>query len=52
VAAVELLLERGYSACEIDFEGGSGWSKYAERLRESAREAGIALSMHAPIPTF
>jgi hypothetical protein len=51
--AVELLLERGYSACEIDFEGGfwMDW-KYAERLGESAREAGIALSVHARIPAF
>jgi len=23
-AAIELLLERGYSACEIDFEAASG----------------------------
>jgi hypothetical protein len=34
-AAVELLLERGYSACEIHFEGGFriDW-KYAERLAD------------------
>jgi hypothetical protein len=34
-AAVELLLELGYSACEIDFEGGfwMDW-KYAERLAD------------------
>jgi deoxyribonuclease-4 len=51
--AVELLLERGYTACEVDFEGGfwMDWD-YAERLGELAREAGITLSVHAPIPAF
>src|SRR5918911_49273 len=36
-AAVEILLERGYSACEIDFEG-KFWMDYgwAERLGELA----------------
>jgi deoxyribonuclease IV len=51
-AAVELLLERGYTACEIDFEGGF-WMKpeweWAGRLGELAREHGVALSVHAPI---
>jgi deoxyribonuclease-4 len=54
-AAVELLLERGHSACEIDFEGGF-WMKdewrFATRLGELAAEAGIALSVHAPIAAF
>jgi deoxyribonuclease IV len=52
-AAVELLLERGYSACEIDFEGGF-WMDYpwAERFGEVAREAGIVLSVHAPLAGF
>jgi deoxyribonuclease-4 len=52
-AAVALLLERGYSACEIDFEGGF-WMDYpwAERFGELAREAGIVLSVHAPIAGF
>src|SRR6266536_6341443 len=52
-AAVELLLERGYNACEIDFAGGF-WMDYpwAERLGELAREAGIVLSVHAPIAGF
>ena len=52
-AAVELLLERGYSACEIDFASGF-WMDYpwAERFGELAREAGIALSVHAPIAGF
>src|SRR2546427_5228821 len=51
--AVDLLVERGYGACEIDFEGGfwMDW-EYAERLGELARDAGIALSIHAPIPAF
>jgi deoxyribonuclease-4 len=52
-AAVEILLERGYTACEIDFEG-KFWMDYpwAERLGELAREADIALSVHAPIAGF
>jgi deoxyribonuclease-4 len=51
--AVELLLERGYSACEIDFESGF-WMDYpfAERFGEVARGAGIILSVHAPIAGF
>jgi deoxyribonuclease-4 len=51
-AALEILLERGYTACEIDFEGGF-WMKdeweFARRLGELAAEAGIALSVHSPI---
>src|SRR3954468_9072458 len=52
-AAIELLLERGYSACEIDFEG-KFWMDYpwAERFGGLAREAGIVLSVHAPIAGF
>jgi deoxyribonuclease IV len=52
-AAVELLLERGYTACEIDFEG-KFWMDYpwAERFGGLAREAGIVLSVHAPIAGF
>jgi deoxyribonuclease IV len=48
--AVELLLERDYDACEIDFESGF-WMDYpwAERLGELAREHDIALSVHAPL---
>ncbi len=48
--AVELLVEAGYSACEIDFEGGF-WMDYpwAERLGEVAREHDVALSVHAPL---
>jgi deoxyribonuclease-4 len=51
-AAVDLLLERGYSACEIDFEGGF-WMKpeweWASRFGELAGTNKIALSIHAPI---
>src|SRR5439155_14958350 len=52
-AAVELLLERGYGACEIDFEGRF-WMDYpfAERLGALAAEHGIALSVHAPLAGF
>src|SRR5207247_10481196 len=44
---------RGYTACEIDFEGRfwMGWD-FAEQFGELAREAGIALSVHAPIAGF
>lgn len=52
-AAVELLLERGYDACELDLESGF-WLDYpwAERLGALARDAGIALSVHAPLFAF
>jgi deoxyribonuclease IV len=52
-AAIEALLERGYDACEIDFETGF-WMDYpwAERLGELAREHDIALSVHAPLFGF
>jgi deoxyribonuclease-4 len=48
--AIALLLAEGYDACEIDFEGGF-WMDYpwAERLGEVAREADVALSVHAPL---
>jgi deoxyribonuclease IV len=52
-AAIVLLQERGYTACEIDFEG-KFWMDYpwAERFGELVREAGIVLSVHAPIAGF
>ena len=52
-AAIDLLLERGYDACEVDFEGGF-WMDYpwAERFGQLARDAGIVLSVHAPIAGF
>jgi deoxyribonuclease-4 len=51
--AVKLLLERGYDACEIDFETGF-WMDYpwAERLGELAHEHDVALSVHAPLFGF
>jgi deoxyribonuclease IV len=51
--AIELLQERGFTACEIDFEG-KFWMDYpwAERFGELARDAGIVLSVHAPIAGF
>jgi deoxyribonuclease-4 len=51
--AIEALLERGYDACEIDFESGF-WMDYpfAERLGELARESDVALSVHAPLFGF
>src|SRR3954447_12843099 len=52
-AAIALLQERGFTACEIDFEG-KFWMEYpwAERFGQLAREAGIVLSVHAPIAGF
>jgi deoxyribonuclease-4 len=52
-AAIEALLARGYTACEIDFESGF-WMDYpfAERLGELAREHDVALSVHAPLFGF
>ena len=51
--AIELVLERGYAACEVDFESGF-WMDYqfAERLGELAREHDVALSVHAPLFGF
>ncbi|MGH3065926.1 MAG: TIM barrel protein [Gaiellaceae bacterium] len=51
--AIEALLDRGYSACEVDFESGF-WMDYpfAERLGELARANDIALSVHAPLFGF
>jgi deoxyribonuclease IV len=51
--AVDELLRRGYDACEIDFEG-SFWMDYpwAERFGEIARDANVALSIHAPLFGF
>src|SRR5438552_14308357 len=51
--AIEVLLERGYTACEIDFEQRF-WMDYdfAARFGALAREHGIVLSVHAPIAGF
>jgi deoxyribonuclease-4 len=51
--AVGLLVERGYTACEIDFEGGFWMDKdWAARLGASASDAGLLLSVHAPLAAF
>ena len=52
-AAIALVVERGYDACEIDFESGF-WMDYpfAERLGELARQHDVALSVHAPLFGF
>ena len=52
-AAIALLRKRGFNACEIDFEGGF-WMDYdwAAEFGKRAREAKIALSLHAPIAGF
>jgi deoxyribonuclease-4 len=52
-AAIALLKKRGFNACEIDFEGGF-WMDYdwAAEFGTRAREAKIALSVHAPIAGF
>src|SRR3989442_15764868 len=51
--AIALLQERGFTACEIDFEG-KFWMDYpwAEKFGELARDADIVLSVHAPIAGF
>ena len=53
VAAIAFLKKRGFNACEIDFEGGF-WMGYdwAAEFGTRAREAKIALSVHAPIAGF
>jgi len=51
--AVEVLRERGYTACEIDFASGF-WMDYpwAEEFGKLARRRRVALSVHAPIAGF
>jgi deoxyribonuclease-4 len=52
-AAVDALLERGLTACEIDFEGRF-WMDYdfAAEFGELCRANDIVLSVHAPIAGF
>src|SRR5215216_1595838 len=52
-AAIALLRERSFDACEIDFEG-KFWMDYAwaASFGELARKAKIVLSVHAPIAGF
>ena len=51
--AVDLLVAGGYTACEIDFEGGfwMDWD-WAAEFGRLARDSEIVLSVHAPIPAF
>lgn len=52
-AAVELLVQGGYDACEIDFGDGFWMSpEFAETLGMLAKQADIALSLHAPLAAF
>jgi deoxyribonuclease IV len=52
-AAVDLLVGAGYTACEIDFERGFWMDReFASELGRAARERGVALSIHAPLPAF
>jgi deoxyribonuclease-4 len=50
---VELLVQHGYDACEIDFGHGfwMDWD-FARRLGAAARDSGVALSLHAPLAAF
>src|SRR5256712_14140262 len=52
-AAIEALIARGYTACEIDFEGRF-WMDYdfAAPFGQLAREHDIVLSVHAPTAGF
>jgi deoxyribonuclease-4 len=52
-AAIALLQERGFNACEIDFEG-KFWMDYewAAEFGRLAKQGKIALSVHAPIAGF
>jgi deoxyribonuclease-4 len=52
-SAIGALRAGGYTASELDFEGGF-WMDYAyaKRFGELARGADIALSVHAPIAAF
>ena len=51
--AVAALLEQGYSACEIDFEGRFWMDyEYAETFGALCRDNDIVLSVHAPIAGF
>jgi deoxyribonuclease IV len=50
---MELVVRSGYDACEIDF-GHGFWMghDFAVRLGQVARDLGVALSLHAPLPAF
>src|SRR5215211_8298116 len=51
--AIQQLLDHGYRACEVDLEGGFWMDReFAGRLGELARDAGVLLSVHAPLFAF
>jgi deoxyribonuclease-4 len=51
--AISALQAGGYTACEIDFERGFWMDKdWAARFGQLARDAGILLSVHAPLAAF
>lgn len=51
--AIQILRDRGYDECEIDFSDGFWMDReFARRFGELAREAGIALSIHGPLAAF
>lgn len=52
-AAIALLVQHDHDACEIDFGDGfwMDW-EFARRLGALARDAGIVLSVHAPLAAF
>ncbi len=51
--AVQMLRDRGYDECEIDFSDGFWMGReFAGRFGELARDAGIALSIHGPLAAF
>ena len=47
-AALDLILERGYSACEIDFEAGSGWITRSQSGSERSRATPTSRSPSTP----
>jgi deoxyribonuclease-4 len=52
-AAVAWVRAAGFDAAELDFEGGFWMDKpFAARLGAAARDADVALSVHAPIAAF
>ncbi len=51
--AIELVLEAGFDALELDLAGGFWMKKdYARAIGEVAREHDVRLSVHAPIAAF
>lgn len=51
--AIELVIEAGFDALELDLAGGFWMKKdFARAIGEAAREHDVALSVHAPIAAF